>query len=272
MTPRNAYLVSVKSQKPMDRTPIIAGNWKMNTDSLSANALTDAIIDKSRRGHAEIVLGVPYPFLDAIHQSIEGLSHFSLAAQNVHHEEKGAFTGEISGGMLKSVGCDYVIVGHSERRAYFGETDTLILQKIRAALSHGIRVIYCCGEQLEDRKAGNQAQVVGDQLADSICKLTSEELAQVVIAYEPVWAIGTGETASPEQAQEMHAFIRTVISEQFNQADAHAARILYGGSVKPANAKDIFSQPDVDGGLVGGASLKAESFVDIITAMEEIMA
>ena len=190
-----------------------------------------------------------------------------MSAQNCHQEAHGAYTGEITADMLKSVGCEYVILGHSERRAYFGEDDTLIAAKIQRALAAGLRPIYCCGEKLPSREAGEQEQVVGQQIKEALFGLSAEELSQVVIAYEPVWAIGTGVTASPEQAQDMHAFIRGLLKEQFGAESAGAMSILYGGSVKPANAKELFSQGDVDGGLIGGASLKAEDFLAIIESM-----
>jgi len=192
---------------------------------------------------------------------------YHVAAQNMHHEDKGAYTGELSASMLAAAGIDYVILGHSERRDYFGEDDHLVNTKITKALAAGVLPIYCCGEKLDIREAGNHEVVVGKQIEQALFSLSPEQMEKVVIAYEPVWAIGTGVTASPQQAQDMHQFIRTQIANQFGQGIADGTTILYGGSVKPANAEELFGMPDVDGGLVGGASLSAENFVPIIKAL-----
>ncbi|NNL03242.1 MAG: triose-phosphate isomerase, partial [Eudoraea sp.] len=190
-----------------------------------------------------------------------------VAAQNMHFAKSGAFTGEISADMLLNINVDTVIIGHSERRAYFGETDDLLAKKVKAALENKMRVIFCFGEELEERKAGNHFNVVESQLKNGLFELPADAWSQIVLAYEPVWAIGTGETASPEQAQEMHAFIRKTITEAYDASIANEVSILYGGSVKPENAGEIFSKPDVDGGLIGGAALVADDFIAIVKAI-----
>ncbi|MEM7299380.1 MAG: triose-phosphate isomerase, partial [Bacteroidota bacterium] len=195
-------------------------------------------------------------------------ANISIGAQNCHQEESGAYTGEVSGSMLTSIGTKYVVLGHSERREYFGETDNLLSVKVKHALSQGLVPIFCCGEKLEIRETGDHEKVVGEQVETSLFGLSAEEIQHVVIAYEPVWAIGTGKTASAEQAQEMHAFIRNLIVNKYATEVAQEISILYGGSVKPGNAKEIFAQSDVDGGLIGGASLKSRDFTDIIKAFD----
>lgn len=243
------------------RKKIAAGNWKMNTDPNFGENFIKNLENRPFPEDVEVILGVPYVSLG----SMTKIAHkVKISAQNCHQEDKGAYTGEISAAMLQSVGCKYVILGHSERRQYFNESDELILSKIHKSFDNDLEVIYCCGEPLEIREKDEHEAFVSNQLADSICKLTKEQLSNIVIAYEPIWAIGTGKTASPEQAQSMHAHIRNVIKDNFDEEAANNVSILYGGSVKPANAKEIFSQPDVDGGLVGGASLKEDSFYDII--------
>jgi len=194
-------------------------------------------------------------------------SSIEVIAQNMHFAENGAYTGEISADMLLAIGIDTVIIGHSERRAYFGETDAILAKKVTAALAKNMRVVFCFGEELEDRKSGNHFKLVESQLKNALFSLEASSWSKIVLAYEPVWAIGTGETASPEQAQEMHAFIRETIAEAYDAGIAKNVSILYGGSVKPANAEEIFSKPDVDGGLIGGAALKADDFVAIIKAI-----
>ena len=194
-------------------------------------------------------------------------SKIEVVAQNMHQAEAGAYTGEISGKMLKGIDVNTVILGHSERRAYFGETDAILEEKVAAALKQDIEVIFCFGEELEDRKAGNHFEVVASQIKNALFALDAAALKNIILAYEPVWAIGTGETASPEQAQEMHAFIRSLLAEKYGEATAQATSILYGGSVKPNNAQEIFSKADVDGGLIGGASLKAEDFFAIVKSL-----
>lgn len=194
-------------------------------------------------------------------------SSIEVAAQNMHFADSGAYTGEISAGMLQDIGIEIVILGHSERRAYFGEDDALLEKKVVQAIDKGMRVIFCFGEELDERKAGNHFQVVESQLKNALFELPEAAWSQLILAYEPVWAIGTGETASPEQAQEMHAFIRKIVSDSYGTAIAEELTILYGGSVKPGNAAEIFSKPDVDGGLIGGASLNASDFIAIVAAI-----
>lgn len=250
------------------RRKIVAGNWKMNMNLTEAKKLAEAIVTLSSKTNVELILGPPSAVIACVQPIISDLNYIKLAGQNLHQAESGAYTGEISGDMLKSVGADYVILGHSERRKFFGEKDDLILEKIHRALDAGLMPIYCCGEEIEQRKSGSHESTVFSQLQDSILKLTPEQTKNLVVAYEPVWAIGTGETASPEQAQQMHSFIRKNISDVFGGEIADRTPILYGGSVKPENAVELFSQPDVDGGLVGGASLKAQAFVDISKGFE----
>lgn len=245
---------------------LIAGNWKMHTDLASA-----ATLAKQVAGHVGSVKAVdvavcpPFVSLDAVFGALRG-SGVKLGAQNMHAEDEGAYTGEVSAMMLRSVGCDYVILGHSERRQYFGETDEGVAEKVEQALVHELIPIVCIGEKLEDRKAGRQEEVVGEQVDGAFAGVEIESGRSLVLAYEPVWAIGTGETATPEQAQAMHAFVRGRLAERFGKAIARQIEILYGGSMKPHNAAELLSQPDVDGGLVGGASLKAEDFAAIVEA------
>lgn len=212
--------------------------------------------------NAKVILAPPYPFLSEAVDSTNN-SNVDVAAQNCHHEESGAFTGEVSAEMVSSFGCSYCIVGHSERRQYFGEDDALINKKIGQLLKNDLMPIYCCGESLEEREAEKHFEVVGEQIQSGLQGLKKEELLNVVVAYEPVWAIGTGKTATPEQAQEMHAFIREKLSQVLSE-DSENVSILYGGSVKPDNAKELFAQKDIDGGLIGGASLNASDFIEII--------
>jgi triosephosphate isomerase len=244
-----------------------AGNWKMNTTPAEGKALAAGIIAQAGTPATKVVFGVPAIQLMQIKELTAQQEGYYVAAQNMHHEDKGAYTGELSASMLAAAGIDYVILGHSERRDYFGEDDHLVNTKINKALAAGILPIYCCGEKLDIREAGNHEVVVGKQIEQALFSLAPEQMEKVVIAYEPVWAIGTGVTASPEQAQDMHQFIRTQIANQFGQSIADNTTILYGGSVKPANAEELFGMPDVDGGLVGGASLSAENFVPIIQAL-----
>ncbi len=249
----------------MSRKHIVAGNWKMNNNLAETQALITDLKSKENTGDAEVIIA---PTSINLHAAVEALkgSTIQVAAQNMHQAESGAYTGEVSAGMLKSIGLETVILGHSERRAYFHESDELLAQKVNTALQHGLRVIFCFGEELEDRKNGKHFEVVSSQLKNALFHLSATQWSQIVLAYEPVWAIGTGETASPEQAQEMHAFIRTTVVDSYDETTASNVTILYGGSVKPANAKEIFSKPDVDGGLIGGASLKATDFFEIVNA------
>ena len=249
----------------MSRT-IVAGNWKMNTTPTEGARLVDELLAAVPEPTVPVVLGVPAIQLIEVARKLAGHPNYAVAAQNMHQEESGAYTGEQSAAMLADAGVRYVILGHSERRQYFREDDELINRKIARAIGAGLTPIYCCGEQLDIREAGNQEVIVGKQVDQALSSLSREEIAEVVIAYEPVWAIGTGVTASKEQAQEMHDYIRRMIANQFSSDVASKLTILYGGSVKPANAADLFAMPDVDGGLVGGASLDAGSFADIIRA------
>ena len=247
---------------------MVAGNWKMNVLPSEGHFLIQEVIEKVGTPATRVVFGVPAMQLMQAQSLVSDHTNYAVAAQNMHQEESGAYTGEISGGMLRNIGIQYVILGHSERREYAGEDDDLINLKIQRALEVGLQPIYCCGEKLEIREAGNQEVVVGKQIEQALYSLDPAQIAKVVIAYEPVWAIGTGRTATAEQAQEMHAYIRRMISNQFGADIAQNITILYGGSVKPDNAAELFDQPDVDGGLVGGASLDADSFAAIVQSIK----
>lgn len=249
------------------RQKIVAGNWKMHKNAEETEDLLNALIDKLPTDvEAQFIVAPTFVNLASAVQHLE-FTNISVAAQNMHQAEAGAFTGEISADMLKSVGVETVILGHSERRSYFGETDSLIADKTTTALKHDMTVIFCFGEELKDRKDGKHFNIVENQLRDGLFHVQAKDWERIVLAYEPVWAIGTGETATPEQAQEMHQFIRDVVRNQFGNGVADDVSILYGGSVKPENAKEIFSKPDVDGGLIGGASLKADDFAAIASAI-----
>lgn len=249
------------------RKKIVAGNWKMNNDIQQTEALLAEILNKKQDNTvAKIVVAPTFVNLQAAVQQTAGTGVI-VAAQNMHQAENGAYTGEISVGMLKSIHVNTVILGHSERRAYFGETNSLLAQKVNTALKHDVTIIFCFGEELADRQSRNHFNVVETQLREGLFHIDKNDWNSVVLAYEPVWAIGTGETASPEQAQEMHAFIRTLIKDNVSEAIAENTSILYGGSVKPDNAREIFSKPDVDGGLIGGAALKADDFLAIVNAI-----
>ncbi|MEM1322929.1 MAG: triose-phosphate isomerase [Bacteroidota bacterium] len=250
----------------MKRNITAAGNWKMNTTLEEGLTLAQALVDQTEPGSVNVILAPPYTHLQAIGEIIKSSPHIHLAAQNCHEKEKGAYTGEISIDMLLSVGVEYVILGHSERREYFGESNALLAEKTVAALAKGLHPIFCCGEPLEIREKGTHVAYVEKQLRESLFELSGEQFAQLIIAYEPIWAIGTGLTASPEQAQEMQAAIRALLAGHFGTEAADQCSILYGGSVKSGNAAALFGQPDVDGGLVGGASLKAADFTQIIAA------
>lgn len=239
----------------------------MNKTRDEALALTSEIVNIVRdevQSHVQAVLCVPFVYLGSVGKLLENQSNISLGAQNCHQKASGAFTGEISAPMLQSIGAQYVILGHSERRQYFGESNELLRDKVNAVLENNMRPIFCCGETLEQREAGIHFDLVCSQLTESLFHLTAEQFAQVVIAYEPIWAIGTGKTATSDQAQEMHAKLRGHLAGHYGAAVADATTILYGGSANPANARELFSQPDVDGGLIGGASLKSRDFVDIL--------
>lgn len=248
------------------RKKIVAGNWKMNLDHDQAKALVSEVVEIAKAelpSDVSLVFCPSFVHISLVKELIKDSDQLFLGAQNCSNQPKGAFTGEISASMLKSYGVDYVILGHSERRQYFKESNAELAEKVNIALENDLKVIFCCGEVLEEREAEKQEEVVGSQLKESLFHLSTEQLANVVIAYEPVWAIGTGKTASSEQAQEMHAFIRKTLTEQYGDAAAQATTIQYGGSCKPANAKELFAGEDVDGGLIGGASLKARDFVEI---------
>ncbi len=248
------------------RSKIVAGNWKMNKNLEETAALLNELVQKLPETSAEVMVAPTFVNLAEAVKSLEG-SAVQVAAQNMHFAESGAFTGEIAPGMLKSIGVSTVILGHSERRAYFGETDDLLKKKVDTALAQGMRIIFCFGEELDDRKQGKHFDLVESQLKNALFHLSDDAWKQIVLAYEPVWAIGTGETASPEQAQEMHAFIRETLDGSYGSDIAQGVTILYGGSVKPGNAAEIFSKPDVDGGLIGGAALKADDFIGIINGI-----
>lgn len=248
------------------RRPIVAGNWKMNKTASEAASLVGALRPLvADVKDVEIVVCPPFTALAAVAPALAG-TNIGLGAQNMHWEAEGAFTGEVSAGMLLTSGCRFVILGHSERRAYFHESNAEINKKVRAALAAGLTPIMCVGETLEQREAGHTEAVVEDHVVGGLARLTPDQVGKVVIAYEPVWAIGTGKTATPDQAQAVHAFIRKVLAKVSTEAVAEAVRIQYGGSVKPENAKELMSKPDIDGGLIGGASLKADSFAAIVKA------
>ncbi|WP_010255577.1 triose-phosphate isomerase [Myroides injenensis] len=248
------------------RNKIVAGNWKMHKTYPETHALLDELIEKLPSGkEVEVIVAPAFTNLASAVAHLDG-TNIQVSAQNMHQAEGGAFTGEISAQMLKSIGVDTVIIGHSERRHYFHETDAVLADKVNTALRYNMRVIFCIGEELKDRENKQYLNVIFNQLTDGLFHLTKEQMANIVIAYEPVWAIGTGETATPEQAQEMHAFIRQEIERKYDKKVADNIAILYGGSVKPSNAKEIFSKPDVDGGLIGGAALVADDFTAIVNA------
>lgn len=251
------------------RPKLIAGNWKMNKTFKEGNDLIDEVLDLTRDYNMQniaVIFATPFIHLRHAFKDLRKQKHFFTAAQNCHWEDSGAFTGEVSVPMLASVGCDYVIVGHSERRQFFYESNDICARKIEAALRHGVKPIYCVGETLDVRESKRHFTHVELQIVEGLFTLTAEQMKSVVIAYEPVWAIGTGVTASAEQAQEMHAFIRKALEQQFGAQVANEVPILYGGSVKPNNAAELFTQPDVDGGLIGGASLNASDFAAIVKA------
>jgi triosephosphate isomerase len=248
------------------RKKLIAGNWKMNKTSADASALVQEIVTEvGKQTDVEVVVCPPFTSLETAGKTLDG-SSIKLGAQNLHPEKSGAYTGEISAEMLRSLFVNYVIVGHSERRTYFGDTDAFVNQKVLAALKNQLKPILCVGETLAERDANRHHEVLAKQLKGSLAGLDTDQMLDTVIAYEPVWAIGTGRTATPEQAQEAHAFIRKTLTEIFDPATAAKVRIQYGGSVKPDNAKERLHQPDIDGALVGGASLDPRSFAKIVQA------
>ncbi|MDR0352952.1 MAG: triose-phosphate isomerase [Opitutaceae bacterium] len=250
----------------MLRKKLIAGNWKMNKTVPEAATLAQEIAaELGRVTDVDIVVCPPHTALETVGKAIEGTT-IKLGAQNMHPETGGAYTGEISAPMIRSLFATHVILGHSERRACFGETDAFINQKVLAALTHQLRPILCVGETLAEREAGATLQIVRTQTEAALAGVTAEQVTNVVIAYEPVWAIGTGKVATTEQAQEVHAFIRQLLTKLYNETIAQKIRILYGGSMKPANAPQLLTQKDIDGGLIGGAALEARSFVELVSA------
>ncbi|MBX9781555.1 MAG: triose-phosphate isomerase [Chitinophagaceae bacterium] len=251
------------------RKQIAAANWKMNLTIQQGEQLIDDIlaIPHDLKDNQEVIFAVPAPYLAMAQQKLRNKENVFVAAQNVYSKKSGAYTGEISVDMLSSLAIQYVVIGHSERREYFNESNAFLAEKVSICLDNNIHPIFCCGEALAIREAGTQNEFVANQLKESLYHLSADQIRKIVIAYEPIWAIGTGKTASSAQAQEMHAFIRTALTNQYGADTANSISILYGGSVKAANAVDIFSQPDVDGGLVGGASLIAEEFAAIIHAL-----
>ncbi len=249
------------------RRRIIAGNWKMHNNlSESQNLVTKLVNGLNNRNiNREVIICPPFTSLTEVNNLLND-TKIELGAQNMHFEDKGAFTGEISADMLKSVGCKYVILGHSERRTIFGEPDELINKKIKQALNAGLTPIFCIGETLEQRENGITNDVIKNQVSEGVKELSEEDANKLIIAYEPIWAIGTGKTATPEQAQEVHKFIRSLLKEKFSEDTSDNIPILYGGSVKPNNAEDLLAKEDIDGALVGGACLDADSFISIIGA------
>ena len=246
------------------RTPLIAGNWKMNTDSSTAKGLAAAIAARAvEAADVELLVCPPSVYLALVRDTL-GNARVGLGAQNMYHETQGAFTGEISGGMLRDVGATYVILGHSERRHILGESDADVNKKTLAALTAGLKPIVCVGELLEQREAGQTAEVIRTQFEGSLAGISAEAMGSVVIAYEPVWAIGTGKVATPQQAEEVHLALRKIIVGRYNSSIADVVRILYGGSVKPDNAAELLGQPNIDGALVGGASLELGQFLGIV--------
>ncbi len=243
---------------------IVAGNWKMNMDFNEGELLAAEVMRNQDFKDVEVVIAPPYIHLQRLAIMAEHYSNVFISAQNCNENQSGAYTGEISPSMLRSIGVEYVILGHSERREYFDESNELLKKKVITALKNGLKVIFCCGEPLEVRREGQHLQYVINQLSDSVFDLSKEDFGSIVIAYEPIWAIGTGETATVHQAQEMHGHIRKAIAKNYSQVFADGISILYGGSVKPDNAKELFNSPDINGGLIGGASLKSKDFLAIV--------
>jgi triosephosphate isomerase (TIM) len=250
------------------RQKIVAGNWKMNKTYADGIALAHEVAQKSNPNNVTVVLGVPSPFLKGVKDALGNKKGFHVAAQNCYQEEKGAFTGEVSVDMIASVGAEYVILGHSERRQYFKENNAMLAKKTDIVLKKGLTPIFCCGEPLNIRESNRHVSYISKQLKEGIFHLSESDFSKIVIAYEPIWAIGTGKTATSAQAQDTHAAIRKMIEKRYGKAISDVTRILYGGSCNAKNAKEIFSQPDVDGGLIGGASLVADDFATIIAAAE----
>jgi|TARA_B110000196_G_scaffold141931_1_gene122794 triosephosphate isomerase len=247
------------------RQKIIAGNWKMNNSNTESLSLLQELLNFNFPKDIRIIISPPYTQLGLVNEKLEK-SNIEVASQNMHFADNGAYTGEISSSMIKSLGVFISILGHSERRTYFNETDESLKEKVDKAINENIEIIFCVGEKLSDRNSGNHFEHIKIQLEKTVFLQPAESWKKIIIAYEPIWAIGTGETASPKQVQEMHLFIRNIISENYSKTLADSISIIYGGSVKPSNANDIFSQSDVDGGLIGGASLKSKDFAAIVNA------
>jgi triosephosphate isomerase len=250
------------------RQKIVAGNWKMNKTFEEGLELTKNLLEKVEKPKGLVVVAPPFTHLRDVGKLLKVRKHFHLAAQNCHHEEKGAFTGEVSADMVASVGAEFVIIGHSERRQYFKEKNDMLAQKVNLVLTKGMRPIFCCGEPLHIREVDTHVGYVAKQLKASLFHLHEQDFRKVVIAYEPIWAIGTGRTASSRQAQEMHHAIRVLVAKKYGKVVADDTTILYGGSCNAQNAAELFAQPDVDGGLIGGASLKADDFAVIVAALK----
>ena len=252
------------------RRHIAAANWKMNCTYQQGEKLLDDILkaDIKLQDHQQAIFAVPFPYLIMANSEVSEETNYDVAAQNCYNKKSGAYTGEVSAEILQSINIKYCIIGHSERREYFSEGNQVLAEKLNLLLEYGITPIFCCGEPLQIREAGTQNSYVETQLRESLFHLTAGQITQIIIAYEPIWAIGTGKTASTAQAQEIHAYLRSVLAKQYSHAVADDVSILYGGSVKAANAKELFGCPDVDGGLVGGAALNAEEFVAIINALK----
>jgi len=252
------------------RNQIAAANWKMNLTFQKGEKLLDEILAAGikLKQHQQVIFAVPFPYLLMARSEVEEEKNYYTAAQNCYHKKNGAFTGEVSAEMLHSLAIPYCIVGHSERREYFKETNEMLADKLNLCLEYFITPIFCCGEALPIRESKTQNQFVQTQLKESLFHLTAEQITNIIIAYEPIWAIGTGKTATTDQAQEMHAFLRSILANQYGQTIADQISILYGGSVKANNAKELFDCPDVDGGLVGGASLIAQDFLEIIKGLK----
>ena len=250
------------------RKNIVAGNWKMNTTVAEGVQLAKEVneaVAAAGELKCDVVIGVPFTHLTAV-KDVINIEKVGLSAENCANKEKGAYTGEVSAAMVASTGANYVILGHSERREYYNETPEILKGKVDLALANGLKIIFCCGESLELRNAGTYEEFIKAELKDSLFHLSAEEFANIVIAYEPIWAIGTGVTATSDQAEEVHAFIRSFLAEKYGETVANDTTILYGGSCKPSNAPELFAKPNIDGGLIGGASLKAADFMGIVTA------
>ncbi len=252
------------------RKQIAAANWKMNLTLDQGKALVGDLLSFGTEPgeQQQVILAVPFPYLLAVNELLASKERYTVSAQNIYYQKSGAYTGEVSAEMIRSIGVGYTIIGHSERREYFSENNEMLAAKVDLSLEYDLVPIFCCGEPLSIRESGNQEEYVSNQLKESLFHLPEEKMANFIIAYEPIWAIGTGKTASSEQAQEMHAWIRKVLAEKYGEETAQTVSILYGGSVKGSNAKELFSQPDVDGGLVGGASLNAADFDTIIRSLK----